>query len=163
MTAKADRMTFRLATKDDSDVVGHLACLLLRELFPSLYNASDESKLAASAARLLDRDDRFWVVLAFGRDGAAESLPVGLMTLAESNALYAHDTLGEIMELYVDPDYRSSGMGRQLVEFGRAFGRERGWSYLEVGAPDVPRWQRTVDFYTGSGFEVVGPRLSMEL
>ncbi len=30
---------------------------------------------------------------------------------------------------------------------------------LEVGAPSVPKWQRTVDFYLRNGFEEVGPRL----
>ena len=30
---------------------------------------------------------------------------------------------------------------------------------VEVGAPDVPRWQRTVNFYLKEGFVEVGPRL----
>jgi hypothetical protein len=34
---------------------------------------------------------------------------------------------------------------------------------LEVGAPDVPRWQRTVDFYKRNGFKEVGPRLYLPL
>jgi hypothetical protein len=32
---------------------------------------------------------------------------------------------------------------------------------LEVGAPDTPRWQRSVDFYRSCDFIVVGPRLYM--
>ncbi|MFP6745114.1 MAG: hypothetical protein VCB77_08015, partial [Alphaproteobacteria bacterium] len=39
----------------------------------------------------------------------------------------------------------------------RRFRPKLGWLELEVGAPDVPRWQRTVDFYLGYGFKEVGP------
>ena len=39
------------------------------------------------------------------------------------------------------------------------FSISKGWQFLEVGAPGLPRWQRTVDFYLGNGFSVIGPRL----
>lgn len=38
--------------------------------------------------------------------------------------------------------------------------RGRGWPLLEVGAPAVPKRQRTVDFYLRRGFSIVGPRLT---
>jgi hypothetical protein len=44
-----------------------------------------------------------------------------------------------------------------------AHGHTRHWSMIEVGAPDVPRWQSTVDFYLRRGFVEVGPRLYREL
>ena len=34
---------------------------------------------------------------------------------------------------------------------------------IEVGAPDLPRWQRTVDFYKRYGFTEIGPRLAFDL
>ncbi|MCG8354004.1 MAG: GNAT family N-acetyltransferase, partial [Kiloniellales bacterium] len=70
---------------------------------------------------------------------------------------------GEITELYIDPRYRSSGLGATMIEAAERVARERGWPRLEVGAPDVPRWQRTVDFYTRYGFVQVGPRLKLML
>jgi hypothetical protein len=34
---------------------------------------------------------------------------------------------------------------------------------LEVGAPDAPRWQKSIDFYIRCGFEEIGPRLFLPL
>lgn len=64
-----------------------------------------------------------------------------------------------IVELYIAPTYRSQGVGALLLDRAIAFARTRGWSRLEVGAPDQPRWSRTVDFYRRQGFVEVGPRL----
>ena len=50
-----------------------------------------------------------------------------------------------------------------LIEAAVVLGRERGWPNIEVGAPSVPAWQRTVDFYLRSGFEEVGPRLDLTI
>jgi GNAT superfamily N-acetyltransferase len=61
------------------------------------------------------------------------------------------------------PDFRSAGVGARLIEASIAFGRERGWPNIEVGAPSPPTWQRTVDFYRRHGFEEVGPRLDLTL
>ena len=87
----------------------------------------------------------------------------GVVGLNECKAIYAHGAFGEIAELYVEPRFRSAGVGGQLVEAAVAHGRSRNWSMLEVGAPDVPRWQSTVDFYVRRGFVEVGPRLYREL
>ena len=34
---------------------------------------------------------------------------------------------------------------------------------IEVGAPPMPQWQRTLDFYLRAGFVEVGPRLKLPL
>jgi GNAT superfamily N-acetyltransferase len=61
------------------------------------------------------------------------------------------------------PDGRSKNVGALLTEAAAAFGREREWPFIEVGAPSVPAWQRTVDFYLKCGFEEIGPRLQLTL
>ena len=61
------------------------------------------------------------------------------------------------------PDGRSKNVGARLTEVAAAFGRKRKWPFIEVGAPSVPAWQRTVDFYRKRGFEEVGPRLRLTL
>ena len=70
---------------------------------------------------------------------------------------------GEISELYVNPAARSGGvtprLPRAAVGFAGAGNRDR----LEVGAPDVPRWNRTVAFYRRNGFVEVGPGLTLIL
>jgi GNAT superfamily N-acetyltransferase len=85
------------------------------------------------------------------RDSSGE--PIGVLTLNECAATHARGRFGEIAELYVVPKARSLDVG------GVGFGREHGWHHLEVGAPAVPRFQRTVGFYLKNGFVEVGPRL----
>lgn len=102
-------------------------------------------------------------MLAFdGSKGTADKA-IAMVSLNECRALYARGDFGEIAELYIDPNFRSAGLGTQLIERVADFGRERGWPFLEVGAPDVPRWQRSVDFYKRCGFSEIGPRLELGL
>jgi GNAT superfamily N-acetyltransferase len=83
--------------------------------------------------------------------------------LNECAAIYAGGRFGEISEIYVVPDGRSKKVGALLIEAAAAFGRKREWPFIEVGAPSVPAWQRTVDFYLKRGFEEIGPRLQLTL
>ncbi len=153
----------RLAGADDYQAVGSLVCRLLHELFPDHYSPRNLDALTEAARSLLRDENGFWVVLAFRKTPEGDGEPVALMSLDEGRALYAYGVMGEIMEFYVSPECRSTGLGARLIAFARAFGQERRWSGLEVGAPDVPRWQRTVDFYLRNGFSEVGPRLEMSL
>jgi hypothetical protein len=52
-------------------------------------------------------------------------------------------------------------VGELLISRAREFARGRAWEVLEVGAPDVPRCQRTVDLYLENGFSEVDLRLEM--
>jgi len=156
-------VSIRLATANDHRTVGDMVCRLLCELVPDNYDMSDAAKFSETAEKLLAPDNGFWVALAFQKNNDGSERPVGMMSLDEGHALYAHGSLGEIMELYVDPSQRSSGLGARLIDFAVAFGREQGWSMIEVGAPDLPRWQRTVDFYLRYGFKEIGPRLEYDL
>ena len=85
--------------------------------------------------------------------------PSGVICLNECAAIYAGGLFGEITELYVSPECRSLGIAPQLIAEAKQIGRERGWLRLEVGAPDMPAWNRTLQFYLREGFEEVGPRL----
>lgn len=93
----------------------------------------------------------------------AGDAPVGVLVLNECAAIYAGGEFGEISELYVQPDARSGGVAHALLAAARAFGHERGWQRLEVGAPPQPEWARTLAFYEREGFEMVGPRLRHRL
>ena len=142
----------------DADAVGTLVYRLLFELFPEKYAEVDVAVYQTAAKRLLS-DKQIRALLAKTADGQ----DVGVLTLNECAAIYAKGTFGEICELYVDADYRSHQVGAALIDAACVIGEEAGWAHLEVGAPDVPRWQRTVDFYTGYGFYIVGPRLHLDL
>lgn len=137
--------------------VGSLTYELLVELYPDL---GDERQFFVDAAKtLLTGSEGVWSFLATTEDGR----DVGVVTLNECAAIYAGGRFGEISELYVVPDARSKSVGALLIEAAVTFGRTRGWPNIEVGAPGVPRWQRTVDFYLRNGFEEIGPRLDLSL
>ncbi|MFZ0099806.1 MAG: GNAT family N-acetyltransferase [Gemmobacter sp.] len=89
--------------------------------------------------------------------------PVGVILLNQCAAIYAGGRFGEITELYVVPEARSGGIAAQLVEWAIAQGRAYNWNRLEVGAPQQPRWRRSLDFYLRTGFVEVGPRLRLAL
>ena len=148
-------VTIRTATREDAAIVGELAYLLVREIAPGGAPGIDLGEYRATAARLLDGSVGFWALIAF----ADADKPVGLLTLSHCAAIYAGGSFGEIAELYVDPDYRSQRIAAKLVAAAIDFAKEQDWPRLEVGAPDLPRWQRTVDFYLKEGFVEVGPRL----
>ncbi len=148
----------RRAAAADSDRVAATASRLLEELSDGA-GGRDLEQLAAVARELLqDGAVAAWLAL-----DDVEGRPVGLITVNACAAIYAGGRFGEISELYVDPDYRSSGLGQRLIDAACDFARAKGWPRLEVGAPDLPRWRRTVDFYRRCGFEEVGPRLKLIL
>jgi len=137
--------------------VGRLTHELLVELYPELGYERDD--IVDSARTLLASGAGVWSFLATTQDDR----DVGVVTLNECAAIYAGGRFGEISELYVAPDDRSKNVGARLIEAAAAFGRTRSWPFIEVGAPNPPAWQRTVDFYLNHGFEEIGPRLQLTL
>ena len=149
----------RRATVDDTEIVAALVSKLLIELFDELAVTHTAAKLLPVARRLLGEDDRVVGFLAFDVAGK----PIGVLMLNECAAIYAFGAFGEISELYIAPEHRSSGVGAKLIDEAVVFGHARGWQVIEVSAPDVPRWQRSVEFYKRYGFEEIGPRLELEI
>ena len=150
-------VVIRQASPEKFERVGNLVHDLLKEIDPD--ETRKRSVFVEAAKTLLTSSDVVWSFLATTHDDR----DVGVVTLNECAAIYAGGRFGEISEFYVVPDFRSKGVGALLIEAAVAFGRERGWPNIEVGAPIVPTWQRTVDFYLRSGFEEVGPRLDLVL
>jgi GNAT superfamily N-acetyltransferase len=151
------KIIVRQAGPDEFERVGRLTYELLAELYPELGYERDGC--VDSARALLAGGDGVWSFLATTQDDR----DVGVVMLNECAAIYAGGRFGEISELYVVPDGRSKNVGARLTEAAIAFGRNREWPFIEVGAPSVPAWQRTVDFYLKRGFEEIGPRLQLTL
>jgi len=145
------------ASPEQADRAGRLVYELLEELYPELGYSRD--RCVETAIKLLAGGERVWAFLATTKD----QRDVGVVMLNECAAIYSGGRFGEISELYVAPDFRSKGVGAQLIEAAVSLGRERGWPDIEVGAPGVPAWQRTVDFYLRHGFDEVGPRLDLQI
>jgi GNAT superfamily N-acetyltransferase len=137
--------------------VGNLVYELLAEIYPD--GGYKRDAFVETAKALLVGSEGVWSFLATTLDDR----DVGVITINQCAAISSGGRFGEISELYVVPDYRSKGVGALLIDATARFGRERGWQSIEVGAPSVPAWQRTVDFYLGHGFEEVGPRLDLRL
>lgn len=148
-------ITLREAGTEDAERVAELIHALIGELAPDYADAALLTSYKRVAAEYLGKNRGYRAFLAdAGKDG-----PVGVIALNECAAIYAGGRFGTITELYIAPAYRSQGVGALLMDRAIAFAKARGWSRLEVGAPDQPRWSRTFDFYRRQGFVEVGPRL----
>lgn len=151
-------MKIRKAERSDAETVGTMLSALLSELYPDMEADYRPDRVIGTARSMLV-DDAYHAFVAVMPNNEIG----GVVGISECKAIYAHGAFGEIAELYVKPEYRSAKVGKQLIQAAVALAHMRGWSMLEVGAPDVPRWQRTVDFYLRTGFKEVGPRLYLDL
>jgi GNAT superfamily N-acetyltransferase len=88
---------------------------------------------------------------------------VGLLTLTESQSIYAGGNYGTIDEMYLLPDSRDRKIGRQFLEFIFSIAREKQWQRIDVTAPTEAKWQKTIDFYESNGFQFTGPKLKKKL
>ena len=149
---------FVIASPADSEIVGKLVHSLLMEFFAEQSHLFPIEKMKKAAAELLTPGSGVWSFLAMNGDEV-----VGMINLNECAAIYAGGKFGEITELYVKPDFRSRKIGEKLIAQARDFARDRAWEILEVGAPDLPRRQRTVNFYLNNGFSEIGPRLEIDV
>lgn len=139
--------------------IARMICSLEQELWP---NDHKEFKLK-SVVDFLQKtlEDNCMHYCAFV--ALLDSEIVGVITVCEKAAIYALGNIGEIMEMYILPTFRSRGIGRHLMDAVLEYGRQRGWTIIEVGAPHQPEWARTLEFYKRSGFREIGPRLEMDL
>ena len=138
---------------NDFEDVSELVKNLLVELEPSAA-AEIESMHLDQIARTLLTSSKIWALLAKHDDTT-----IGVITLHECAAIYAGGVFGEISELYVKPEYRSSKIGDLLLRSAIEKGRELGWKRLEVGSPPPNESPRTIKFYEDKGFKCTGSRL----
>ncbi len=85
--------------------------------------------------------------------------PIGIITLTESQAIYTGGKFGIIYELFVKPEFRSKGIGHQLLEFVKIIGKNKVWKRIKVTAPPDSMRKRAVEFYKNNGFVFTGPKL----
>jgi GNAT superfamily N-acetyltransferase len=147
-------MKVRFASEKDSDSVGTLVFELMKELSaPKPLMVSCEEVI--QTARKLLGGSTVWALLAETDEGK----PAGVLTLNACAAVYAGGYFGEITELFVRPALRRQRVGKQLLDAAIEFGKKQDWTRLEVCAPPVPPWDRSVSFYQQNGFLLLGPRL----
>jgi GNAT superfamily N-acetyltransferase len=148
-------ITIAPAVPDDVPRIAAMAVALTEEICAISGDAQFDLDVGATAAlcRELLLEGRYVVLLA-----QAEGRAIGFAGLSEGRALYAGGAVGTIEELYVDPAWRSRGVGQALLGAVAAHGRARGWRRTEVCTPPLPAFGRSLAFYERHGFAVTGGR-----
>lgn len=134
----------------------------LNRLYTELFGA--ESALSDAKARCIIEhwragDHPHWAFATRDDNG----MMIAFHTLAQSFACFAGGAYGTLNELWVAPEHRSRGVGHQVIEHCREFGRARGWPRIDVTAPPDARWDRSYAFYQDQGFVGTGRKLKLLL
>lgn len=151
-------LRIRSANIEDADTLVEMVIRLLTELTGGTPAIDNESLLKVCLEQL-EKMNLYTPFLAFTETNQC----VGIITVAESFALYSGGRFGIIQEFYVSPEYRSSKIGHQLLSAVAEYGKNNQWKRIEVGAPNPLKWERTVSFYKREGFSEIGPRLKLSL
>ena len=146
---------FRVATEADAEVIGSLVLQLTEEICHRTNAKHFDIDLAGTVSRCRDlmRHKNYGAIIGFSSSG-----PVAVSTFTESYALYAGGKVGIIPEFYVAPELRSGGVGAQLLANVKDYGRQNGWSCIELCTPPLPEFERTLLFYQENGLTPVGGR-----
>lgn len=143
----------RPATGEDAAAVAAAVEALLIELGGERPSAS----ALAEAARKLAEDPALGVLLVAECEGAI----VGVLAASWQYAVHVPGRYGTIQDLWVDPEWRSRALGRELVLalVQQAIGL--GVPRLEVGLPQesFAGLAATERFYRDNGFTPLGPRM----
>jgi len=86
---------------------------------------------------------------------------VGVLGASWCRAIHVPGRYAVIQDLWVHPDWRSRGVGAELVDAIVAHCRARGVGRIEVGLPreSFDAIKATEAFYLGNEFEHLGPRM----
>jgi GNAT superfamily N-acetyltransferase len=145
--------SIREANAEDVEGVATAVASLLAELGGRMPTRAE---MEAEVQALLD-DPQGGSVLIAEADGAI----VGVLTASWQRAIHVPGVYATIQDLWVHEDWRSRGVGAELVEAIASQARTRGVSRLEVGLPreTFAAIASTESFYRRSGFEHLGPRM----
>jgi len=149
----AAQATVREAGGGDVEGVATAVESLLAELGGRMPSRPE---MEAEVQALLD-DPQGGSVLIAEADGEI----VGVLTASWQRAIHVPGVYATVQDLWVDEDWRSRGVGAELVEAIASQARTRGVSRLEVGLPreTFAAIASTESFYKRSGFEHLGPRM----
>lgn len=145
----------RVATENDAEVIGELVLQLTQEICVKTHSNPFSIDLTSTASKLreLILNKSYGAII-----GTFNKKPIAVSTFTESYALYAGGKIGIIPEFYVVPEFRSTGIGAQLISKVKDYGRENAWSCIELCTPPLPEFERTLAFYQENGLVPVGGR-----
>lgn len=142
-------LNVRLATSDDRDEALRLVRGLLIELGGSPAPAEE---LGRVFDELVAANGAGFVVIA-EEAGAARAV----CTASFQVAIRTAGRYCILQEMYVEPDSRSSGVGRAVIDFALQQAVASGCKVVELGTPRVG--DRQIRFYESAGFTSVGARM----
>ena len=146
----------RQSNRNDIELITNMVASLLKELGDRDVN---NKELIDICSNLINNEENLYTAFLAYKDTEC----IGIITLSEFISLYGKGLCGLILELYIVPNERSKGIGEKLINTVKKYGFQRGWSRVEVGAPDPEEWSKTVSFYKREGFQEIGPRLKYHL
>ncbi len=146
-------MSVRRARTEDLPAVVEAVAELLHELGG---RSPSRPQMEAEVGALLD-DESVGTLLVAEDDGSL----VGVLGASWQRAIHVPGRYATIQDLWVHPEWRSRGVGAELVEALAAIAREQGVGRIEVGLPreSFAAIAKTTAFYRGTGFEHLGPRM----
>ena len=139
----------RLATAKDRDAAIALVRNLLVELGGNPPSADAMSPLFERFA--VEGGPGFVVV------GDADGSMVAVCAVSFVDALRSAGRYAIIQEMFVEPDWRSSGVGRDVLRFALEHATSQGCRMVELGTPF--HGDRQIQFYQRAGFTNIGARL----
>jgi GNAT superfamily N-acetyltransferase len=140
----------------------HIVFALIGKMLMEISSNPDEYayiKIKKVYQDLMHNKDRFKVFVA---KADSEDL-VGFISCIETFAFYTNGNYGLINEIYVEPEYRSQGIGKMLLEKVKKFGREQGWSRVDFIIPGDDESSKITNFYEREGFKYFGTTLIYRL
>lgn len=143
----------RAATGDDAAAVAAAIEALLIEL----GGERPSPDALRDGARELAGNPGAGALLVAEHEGAI----VGILAASWQYALHVPGRYGTIQDLWVDPEWRSRALGRELILALVERAAEEGVPRLEVGLPQESFAQlaATERFYRENGFTPLGPRM----
>lgn len=143
----------RAATLDDIGAVAAAIGSLLTELGGE---GPSEGELE-TATRGLIEDPSAGAAFVAEADGEI----VGVLAASWQHAVHVPGRYGVVQDLWVDPEWRSRAIGRDLLEALFAFARGQAIPRIEVGLPQesFAAIRATESFYLANGFKPLGPRM----
>jgi GNAT superfamily N-acetyltransferase len=145
--------TIRPASDEDSAAVAAAVEALLVELGG---RRPPRPELEAEVQAALD-DPGIGAILVAEAGGEI----VGVLSASWQRALHVPGRYATIQDLWVDSGWRSRGVGAELVDALADLCRAEGVGRIEVGLPreSFAAIGATEAFYSGNGFEQLGPRM----
>lgn len=110
------------------------------------HNSSEENE---KDLRWIQKDDRYEPFLAKDKSGKAAGY-IELSTRSDYVENSESSPVGYIESIFVQPQHRKAGLGRQMVEFAEQWCRDKG--YTELGSDAVIDNTLSHQFHKGVGF-----------